>query len=35
MNKNTLIIVVVTAIIVLIVAPKLRSLPGVSKLPTI
>jgi Tfp pilus assembly protein FimT len=35
MSKNTLIIVVVTAIIVLIAAPKLRSLPGVSKLPTI
>lgn len=35
MNKNTMIIVAVTAIIVLIVAPKLRQLPGVNKLPTI
>ena len=35
MNKNTIMIVVVTAIIVLIAAPKLRSLPGVNKLPTV
>jgi hypothetical protein len=35
MNQKTLMIVAVTAIVVLIAAPKLRSLPGVSKLPTI
>lgn len=35
MNKQTLMTVAITAIIVLIVAPKLRTLPGVNKLPTI
>jgi len=35
MNQKTLMIVVVTAVIVLIAAPKLRSLPLVSKLPTV
>lgn len=35
MNQKTMITVAVTAIIVLIIAPKLRSLPIVSKLPTI
>lgn len=35
MNKKTMVTVAVTAIIVLILAPKLRSLPGVSKLPTV
>lgn len=35
MNQKTLIIVAVTAVIVLIAAPKLRSLPLVSKLPTV
>lgn len=35
MNQKTLIIVAVTAIITLILAPKLRALPVVSKLPTV
>lgn len=35
MNQKTLIIVAVTAILTLMLAPKLRQLPGVSKLPTI
>jgi hypothetical protein len=35
MNQKTLMIVVVTAVIVLIAAPKLRSLPVVNKLPTV
>lgn len=35
MDKKTLTIVVITAIVVLIAAPKLRSLPGVNKLPTV
>lgn len=35
MNRQTMITVAVTAIIVLIAANKLRSLPGVNKLPTI
>lgn len=35
MNQKTLIIVGVTALVVLILAPKLRSLPLVGKLPTV
>lgn len=35
MNKKTTTIVIITAIIVLIGANKLRSLPGVNKLPTV
>jgi len=35
MNQKTLMIVAVTAVIVLIVAPKLRQLPVVNKLPTV
>lgn len=35
MNQKTMIIVAVTAVIVLIAAPKLRSLPVLSKLPTV
>ena len=35
MNKNTMLIVAVTAIIVLMVAPRLRALPVISKLPTV
>lgn len=35
MDKKTMIIVVVTALVVLVAAPKLRTLPLVSKLPTI
>jgi hypothetical protein len=35
MNKKTLMIVGVTAVVVLIVAPRLRQLPLVDKLPTI
>lgn len=35
MNQKTLIIVAVTALIVLMVAPRLRALPIVSKLPTV
>lgn len=35
MDKKTMTIVLVTAVIVLIAAPKLRQLPGVNKLPTV
>lgn len=35
MNKKTMTTVVVTALIVLIVAPKLRTLPGLNKLPSV
>lgn len=35
MDKKTLTIVAITAIVTLIVAPKLRQLPGVNKLPTV
>lgn len=35
MNKNQMITVAVTAVIVLIAANKLRQLPLVSKLPTV
>lgn len=35
MNQKTLIVVAVTAIIVLMVAPRLRQLPLVSKIPTV
>jgi hypothetical protein len=35
MNKQTMMVVAITAIVVLIAANKLRSLPIVSKLPTI
>jgi hypothetical protein len=35
MNKKTVMIVLVTAVIVLLVAPRLRQLPVVNKLPTI
>jgi hypothetical protein len=35
MNKQTLITVAVTAVIVLMIAPRLRALPVVSKLPTV
>jgi hypothetical protein len=35
MDKKTLMIVAVTAVVVLIAAPKLRSLPVISKLPTV
>ena len=35
MNQKTLIIIAVTALIVLMVAPRLRALPIVSKLPTV
>lgn len=35
MNKNQMITVAITAVVVLIAANKLRSLPLVSKLPTI
>jgi hypothetical protein len=34
MNQKTVILVLVTAIITLALAPKLRSLPGVNKIPT-
>jgi hypothetical protein len=34
-NQKTLIIIVVTAIATLVLAPKLRSLPLVSQLPTV
>jgi hypothetical protein len=35
MNKQTMITVAITAVIVLIAANKLRSLPVLSKLPTV
>ena len=35
MDKKTVIIVGVTAVVVLVLAPKLRQLPLVSKLPTV
>jgi hypothetical protein len=35
MSKNQMITVIVTAIVVLVAANKLRTLPGVNKLPTI
>lgn len=35
MNQKTLMIVAVTAVVVLVTANKLRSLPLVSKLPTV
>lgn len=35
MNKKTMYTVAITAVVVLVLAPKLRSLPGVSKLPTL
>lgn len=36
MNKHTVMVVVVTAVIVLIVGPKLRSsVPGLNKIPTV
>lgn len=33
-NKKTAIMIIVTALVVLMVAPRLRALPGVNKLPT-
>lgn len=35
MNQKTLMTVGITAIVVLVLAPKLRQLPVVSKLPTV
>jgi hypothetical protein len=35
MNKKTVYTVVIVVLITLMVAPRLRALPGVSKLPTI
>lgn len=35
MNQKTMITIAVTAVVVLIIAPKLRQLPVVSKLPTV
>ena len=35
MSKNQLMIIAVTAIVTLVLANKLRSLPGVNKLPTV
>lgn len=35
MNKKTMYTVAITAVVVLVLAPKLRSLPGLNKLPTI
>jgi hypothetical protein len=34
-DKKMLMIVAVTAIVVLVMAPRLRQLPGVNKLPTV
>jgi hypothetical protein len=35
MNQKTLITIAVTALIVLMVAPRLRALPVVNKIPTV
>lgn len=35
MNQKTLMVVAITAVIVLVLAPKLRTLPVVNKLPTV
>lgn len=35
MDKKTMYAVIITAVIVLMVAPRLRQLPGVNKLPTV
>jgi hypothetical protein len=35
MDKKTLTIIAVTALIVLVIAPKLKSLPLINKLPTV
>lgn len=35
MNQKTMITVAITALVVLMIAPRLRSLPVVSKLPTV
>jgi hypothetical protein len=35
MNKQTMWTVAITALIVLMIAPRLRALPGVNKLPTV
>lgn len=35
MNQKTIIIVVVTVVVTLALAPKLRSLPVVNKIPTV
>jgi hypothetical protein len=35
MDKKTIITAVIVAIVTLMIAPRLRALPGVSKLPTV
>ena len=35
MNKKTMIVVLITVVVTLALAPKLRSLPGLSKIPTV
>lgn len=35
MNKHTMTVVAVTVVVTLVLAPKLRQLPVVSKLPTL
>jgi len=35
MNKKAIITAIITAVIVLMISPRLRALPGVNKLPTI
>jgi hypothetical protein len=35
MNKKTLMVIGVTAVVVIVLYPRLRSLPGVNKLPTL
>jgi len=35
MNQKTIMVVVITAVVVLMLAPRIRSLPIVSKLPTV
>lgn len=35
MNQKTVMIVLVTIVLTLMVAPRLRNLPGINKLPTV
>jgi hypothetical protein len=35
MNKNTMVIVAITALVVLMIAPRLRALPLLDKVPTV
>jgi hypothetical protein len=35
MNKQTMIVVAITALVVLVLYPRIKALPGISKLPTV